>query len=548
MSIERIANKAPINRLHAGSWNSSHPGSLRRIEISLAIILTAVCCALHFIRLLRAGGLWRDEAAVVGLANLSPIQEVFNRFPHEAFPLPFPLMVRGLTELTANSDPGFRVFGLLVGLASLGALWLNLLLVRRGVPLLSLALLGFNGAFIQWGDSLRGYGLGTVFIILSLVLFWRLLEKPAANRLGLAALGAVCAAQCLFHNPPLILGICLGAVAVAMRRRAIRVAAMVIGAGASAAISLLPYFGPLQHARGWDMLVRAPSSALDLLPGLEEVLSASGWSNTWVWALLFLVAIAICWRGQAAALTEHDARDVQLFAGVALVAGLAGCLGFLLLLGYAARPWYFLALLGLAAVLLDIVFDTLPHSPARKARVVLAVLIAITSLPLAWRQANTRQTNIDLIAATLNRSVAREDVVVVSPWFMGISFDRYYKGAAPWGTVPPLNFHKFHRYDLIQSQMELPAREQALEPLKDQIRAALKGGHRVWFVGLLTFTEEHPRNEPTELVQTLSWSHELAMFLRASARHLEVVPIECNQPVNRFENLTLRKIDGWSAN
>ena len=106
------------------------------------------------------------------------LSDLLCNFQHEAFPPLVPALLRIVVSISGNSDLALRIFGTLVGLAIIAALWWNLGLVRRSVPLLGLALLGFNSALIQWGDSVRGYGLGTLFIILTLGLIWRVVEKP----------------------------------------------------------------------------------------------------------------------------------------------------------------------------------------------------------------------------------------------------------------------------------------------------------------------------------------------------------------------------------
>ena len=138
------------------------PPLSRRLEILVGLVLTAVIVCLHVVRAVKADALWRDEAALVGLATLSPVQEVIHHFPHEAFPLVVPAAIRTVAWASGNSDWGFRAFGMLVGLSILAALWWNTWTVRRGPPLLALALLGFNSAFIIYGDSVRGYGLGSI--------------------------------------------------------------------------------------------------------------------------------------------------------------------------------------------------------------------------------------------------------------------------------------------------------------------------------------------------------------------------------------------------
>jgi hypothetical protein len=531
-----------------GERVSLMPGAaaLTKAQWWLALCLSGIVFGLHVVRLLKAGGLWRDEAAVVGLATMPTPADVCHYFTHEAFPLLFPFTIRGIALGIGQSDVVFRCFGLVVGLATIAALWVNLRGIRRSVPLVSLAFLGFNGAFVQWGDSVRGYGLGTLCIMLFAFLVWRLVEQPGWRRFIPAVIGAVAAVQTLFHNAPLVLAVCLGGCAVSVRRRQYGAAGLVLLAGGVAALSLAPYWGPLHHARDWDVVVRAPAEGKALWTGLHETLSASGWSNTGIWAVVFLVGLASCWQGIVFG-RENQAADVLRFGGTALVVGLAGCLAFLTVLSYTARPWYFLALVGLAALLLDLVWDAAPQQWARVARPVLAAAIAVTSLPLTWHEVNSRQTNMDLIAAKLTQSARPGDLIIVSPWFMGISFDRYYRGSASWITMPPIEFHKFHRYDLVQKQMQSSAPGRVIAPVEEGIAETLKAGHRVWIAGLLSFQEEHPHKEPAELASALKWSHELAMYLRASARHLEVVKIDAQSPVNHFENSPLRMVEGWAG-
>src|SRR6266436_8143279 len=155
---------------------------LDRGEVFFALLFTGIIVCVHGVRLADAGGLWRDEAGAVQLATLPSFKDVISNFPHEAFPLLFPATVRAYAALSGGGDAAWRFFGFLVGIGVIGALWWNLWTLRRGVPLLSLALLGFNAAFVQLGDSMRGYGLGTLLMLITVGLVWRVLEKPSAGR------------------------------------------------------------------------------------------------------------------------------------------------------------------------------------------------------------------------------------------------------------------------------------------------------------------------------------------------------------------------------
>jgi hypothetical protein len=98
-----------------------------------------------------------------------------------------------------------------------------------------------------------------------------------------------------------------------------------------------------------------------------------------------------------------------------------------------------------------------------------------------------RQTNIDLIAARLSTEVAPNDYVIVHPRHCGTAFQSYYKGAAPWTTLPPLEDHAVHRYDLLKVKMQT---KDPIAPVIARITSTLQSGDRVWLVGIMPFTEE----------------------------------------------------------
>src|SRR5437588_2646471 len=94
--------------------------------------------------------------------------DVLKFFPHEAFPLMFPGIIRLWANVFGDSDTAFCIFGFFIGCSIVAALWWVTLRIGRRVPLLSLAILAFNGAFLEWGDSVRAYGLGTLLILLTM--------------------------------------------------------------------------------------------------------------------------------------------------------------------------------------------------------------------------------------------------------------------------------------------------------------------------------------------------------------------------------------------
>src|SRR5207249_4336175 len=125
----------------------------RRVTFWVSAILTAIIASFHVFRLFQAGGLWRDEAAAVQLATMPGTADLFHWFPHEAFPPPFFFLVRAWCAIFGTGDMGLRWLGFFIGLSMAAALWWVTWTVRRSVPLISLALIGFNGAFLMWGTE-----------------------------------------------------------------------------------------------------------------------------------------------------------------------------------------------------------------------------------------------------------------------------------------------------------------------------------------------------------------------------------------------------------
>ena len=137
---------------------------LKRAEWTVAVLLSAMAIVLLAVRASHAGALWRDECAVVQLAQMPSISEVLRNFQHEAFPPLFPLIVRLYATVFGASDLAFRIFGFVVGCSLISAFWINARLIRGDVPLLALALTSLNTTFLVWGITIRGYGLGSALI------------------------------------------------------------------------------------------------------------------------------------------------------------------------------------------------------------------------------------------------------------------------------------------------------------------------------------------------------------------------------------------------
>ncbi|HWM95261.1 MAG TPA: hypothetical protein VN493_31190 [Thermoanaerobaculia bacterium] len=524
---------------------------LKRVESIAAVLLTLLVLAVHVQRVLHAGGLWRDEAGAVQLATLPTLEEVYQRFPHEAFPMLFPAILRGYTALSGGSDLALRLFGMAVGMAILAALWLNARAAGT-VPLASVALLGLHPWFLVYGDSIRGYGLGIVLILLTFGAFARLVARPDRRAIIFAAVAAVLSVHCLLHNSALLLGMGMAAAAVGVVRRW-RMAAAALGVGLLAAVSLLPYFRPLSAARDWDILLVEELRLRQILASFGAIIIYPSPAMLWAWVLFLVTGVAAAlWALSRGAGPDSDADDARLFRLLTLPAVFAAQCGLFLVLGYLPRIWYCLPLMAVAASALDGLLARLPAG-LRVARLAAAVLLPVLLLPSVTLETKKRMTNVDLVARHLEEHVGRRDLVVVNPWYFGVSFHRYYQGEARWITVPGLDDHRMHRYDLVKTRM---MSHQPLGDLFFAVRRTLRAGHRVWVVG--AFDAPPPGESPPVLgpapgapsgwrdgPYTVAWNLQLGDYLRKNAEREEGVHVPPATGINPLEHLTLRSFQGW---
>jgi len=543
-----------------------------RWETVAAGVLTLAVAALLAVRLLHAGGLWRDEAGAARLATLPTFGEAWGLFQHEAFPLLFPVTLRAYTFLAGGGDQALRAFGLAVGLVIVGILWWNARAART-VPLLSLALLGLGVPFLVYGDSLRGYGLGSALILLTFGLLARALgdvEAPpspaaGASRAALTMVAAVASVQVLLSNAALLGALCVAACIVAARRRRWGFAAWVLGCGAIAALSLLPYAGPLAAARRqWSVVVTYPTSVSRIWHGFADAVGPR--AVLVVWLLLVVTGLAGVARGvtrrrdtapaEPAMHGERVQGDMALFAALTIPCALLANGVFLKTLSYRPRPWYFLPLMALVAGALDVVFGAISRSTGRRVAVLrgaAVLVVAGAQLGPLVGHLTMRQTDVDLVARQVARSAVPEDLVVVNPWYAGVSFQRYYAGPARWLTLPDIADHRVHRYDLLK--IRLAARD-PLDDVLEAVETTLRSGHRVWLVGGARWPR--PGEEMTALPPApgspegwhdrpyvLSWSRQLGSFLQGHAGQIATVAVPVGSPISDLENLPLVVVAGW---
>ena len=528
--------------------------SSRKIDIitlgllTVAILLTATDLFFLGMRATHAGALWRDEAATLQLAQMPAISDIAANFEHEAFPIPFPLLVRSYAAVFGGSDASLRWFGFAVGVGLIAAAWFNSRLIGDRGPVLFLALLGLNATFLLWGTSLRGYGIGCVFLVLTIGLTTKAICQPTMRTAIAATVVAIGSVQFMINAIPLIAAVAAAAIFAFAIGKQFRFAAIVFACGAVCALSFVPYLHSYLGA-DWNIVLKYPTDFTSLWEKFQAALQDHSVFSAILWCVAVpLIIITAVWRWLFLHREKSADAQIILFLVVATVFSIVAYYAFLKILSYATRPWYYLPLLCAIAAAIDLTAGILSRAQwFRIARLIIAIA-ALLFLPLKlWNVARERLTDIDILAHKLEKDAAQNDLIVLNPWHFAPSFYRYYHGSTPWITVPTMGEHRVHRYDLMKAKMIEP------DPLAD-VRAAiqqtLQSGRRVWIVGgARPLDPNMPRLGPAPnpyfgwAGYMSYWSMEIGSFLSEHTNG-EVV-VEPMSDVNDGENVPLLVAEGW---
>ena len=523
---------------------------MKSLELFAAILLSAMMIFFLSVRATHAGALWRDEAGAVQLAQLPKLSDITANFQHEAFPPPFPLLLRNYVALFGATDASLRWFGFIVGVAVVVVAWFNSRALGDRAPLLFLALFGLNATFLIWGTSLRGYGLGCVLLLLTLGLAAKAIRQPTAANAAAATIASIASVQFMVNAVPLIAAITASAFLVFISQRRFRQAITVCICFAICALSFLPYANAYLNA-DWNVVLRYPADFFSLWEKFRLALEEQGLFVGLFWyGALPLIVLGGIWRWWTLR-SEKSFAEAQLVAFLTSASALSifAYYAFLKILSYATRPWYYLPLLCAVAGAIDLIGGILARTQwIRVARLIFAAA-ALSFLPFTlWKSAHERLTDVDLIARKLEEEATPNDLIVVNPWHFAPSFYRYYHGSTPWITVPTMSEHRIHRYDLIKSKM---IEQDPLSDVRAAVEQALQSDRRVWIVGGARPPDPNmPRLGPAPnpyfgwAGYMSFWSMELGSFLNAHAISGNVV-LEPMTGVNNGENVPLLVARGW---
>ena len=253
----------------------------------------------------------------------------------------------------------------------------------------------------------------------------------------------------------------------------------------------------------------------------------------WLWLILLTTAVVIgLWAVlRKPATTDEIANDDRLlFALMALLLGAICYTGFLRVLNYSTKPWYFVIFVAFAATCIEMIFSSVGRKEKTLlARSVCALLLMGVSFVPALQGLEGRQTNADIIAARLTRTATQDDLVVINPFIYGISFRRYYHGVAPYVTLPPMKDLRTHRVDLAKQQM---MSAHPIAPVLRRMAEVLHAGHTVWLIGGLNYVP--PGRQPFSIppgsagnyyAYYAAWSEQASFFVQTHSKTLAPLPV-----------------------
>jgi hypothetical protein len=470
-------------------------------ERNLALLLLLGAVALHGCAALSAGALWRDEANSIQQARLPSWSALGKSLEYDSFPALYPAILRIWSAWPrAASDGGLRLLGFLTGLALLASVVAVARMLGVRWPLATLVLLGTNSLWIAEGDSVRPYGVSLLLLLWTYGLMGRFAAVRSGRSLPAAALLSVLAVQASYTNAIFVGVICLCAAGVSLMRRDRVAAWLSMVPGVVSAITLLPYIGVLQRARGWGVIVGTGPDWPRLLRGLmfpRTPLILLAWLAFLIPALMRLPSLLR--KGDDA---DPPRRPIVAYTGSVFVAGLTALLIFMEATSVPLFPRYFLpaSMFG-AFALQSLLKGCKPRVVATAAAAALLLSAwpepaTLLSRPWSpWGELTMRRSNVDQVAAALSLRASPRDLVIVSPWFLGASFQRYYRGDAAWISSPELEHTPMMRYDLVKRAMLNRYGESGTGPV---ITEVLQRGGRLWFVSQRRWSD-FSRTQPPAL-------------------------------------------------
>lgn len=539
-----------------------------RVEFWMALVATAVLLYFHYVAFVANPALWRDEIAAVNLAQVPTWDQFWRLCEYDSSFFAWFGVLHTWIKVCGGSDVSLRVLGTGVGVLLLGACWWTGRRFESAAPLVALSIFALNPVVIYWGDTVRGYGLGTLLMLLMYATTWQFCRQPTWRNWCLALLPALGAVHTLYYNCIYLFAMCMGVLAVQVRGRRWRAGVQILGLGFLCAVSMVIYLDPVRRVGTWRNVVESPLSIETVAKLFHGTSVYAAYVVDVVWILVLpLVPALLAYMAFRKPVVSADPptgrsaeilRDVparSLYLLVTLAVGLGGFLTLLFWHGYQPQPWHFVPLLGFVSVPIEVgTLDAVRYQEtSRKLRLYLMVTFWLIVAYSTYATVDARRTNVDLALQKLNPLVQPDDLVVIHPWFVGITFGRYYTGAAPWVAAPGMESESLnvHRYDIIRDMLKVPDPNAAL--LK-RIEQQLRAGKTVWYLGTYLPMSRNkfigksppPLEEHSKFGSALFLYYWNKLFYKFFSDHsnFEAIPVSGSNSFGH-ENVGLLRVTGW---
>lgn len=462
---------------------------LRGTDYAIGALLTLCAIALHLVLHANAGAPWRDEVSAIAVASLPTLGDVWNSSRHDSFPMVYYVLLHFWSSLFGTSTESIRALGLGIGGLSLVGFWWLAHRLRIGSPLLVLAMVAMSAAVIRYGDSARAYGLGLITATLMIGAIWSLLSDCSKKNIAVAMIACLAAAHTSYQNSLLLLALGSAAILAAAFTGRWRLSATIATICATTAASVMIYLPALGYTKSLTVMFKWSVSARDVFSAFGATV-ATGYGDwqQWVWLVLVLVAMTIAllslltaaFNGEVTERRETTVRSLFITLAVPLL--IATYVAFMILSDYAVRPWYLLPLMLALAAFIEAGISLLPDMRVATGvvRQILALVIGIAALVNAPADLKRRATNLPELIATIEREGGPGDLVVLTEWYTGLTFNYVYRGEKEWMTIPDLGANSVHRWDKLKTKMQ---DVNGISGELDRIERALYAGHRVFVIG-----------------------------------------------------------------
>lgn len=531
---------------------------LRSCEFAVAGLITVVVVLLHIRFCWSTGPLWRDEVCTFNVATTPTLQDSWGLLTYDNHPLLHYLILRAWCALGFGStDIGLRLLGLIIGLFLTAAIWIACWIFNKSPPLWALTIFGLNEHTFR-ADSLRSHGLGLIWVVLSFAFIWQLTfeEEPKKRTLFLAAAAAVLSVQTVFPNILIIAAFCIASAAVLVMQRGRRRMAAPVGIAFLAALSLLPYLTVIQQGKQCTS-IRAVALSLKYIASAFVQIATIGEpiAGSIFFALVLGGLVSGIVQRLRRPIADSNGRAGQhfLFAAVASLTVAIGTFVFLWVLKFPLQDRYYLPLLAVIALSVTISTVALRRFVAvRLFSLVVSIILAAALFRHAVDYTKMRLTNCDVAAAAVSTIAEPDDVIVLTRFGFGITFQRYYRGSVAWHGIPDISDYRLFRWDLVKQAM---TETDPMHELLVRIELALSSGHNVFVVGQFgPLPVAQPQPLPPAPLTTYRWDMEaylarwneqVSYLIDQHARNGQTISLPEKDRVDLLERVNVYVFSGW---